>query len=224
MRAQFQEERTVNIASLRSRLVEGLRFIWGQPFVRACAFLYGVTNFIGPGVLLSVVVIGKRQGLTGVDLGGLVAAFGAALLLGSFASPLVRRRLPVRAVLLLELWAWLGCAVFLLSPSVYVLTAGILPVAIAMPSTDSVVNGYRIAITPDRLLGRVESVRSAIARLIGSVGPLTAGVLLGVASPRWTIGVFATCALVLAVWGTLSPAIRDAPNLGELGPDTPEPT
>ena len=42
-------------------------------------------------------------------------------------------------------------------PSVYVLVAGILPTALAIPSTDSVVHGYRIAMTPDRLLGRAES-------------------------------------------------------------------
>ena len=71
---------------------------------------------------------------------------------GSFASPLVRRLLPVRAVLLLELWTWLSCAVFLVWPNVYVLTASILPTAIAFPSTDSVVHGYGIAMTPDRLL------------------------------------------------------------------------
>lgn len=48
-------------------------------------------------------MIGERQGLSGGAIGLLVSAFGACLLLGSFLSPLVRRVLPVRAVLLLEL-------------------------------------------------------------------------------------------------------------------------
>ena len=107
-----------------------------------------------------MVVIGTRQGLSGGAVGALVASFGACLLLGSLASPLVRRLLSVRAVLLLELWTWLGCAAFLVWPNVYVLAASILPTAIAIASTDSVVNGYRVAMTPDRLLGRVEGVRS----------------------------------------------------------------
>jgi hypothetical protein len=149
-------------------------------------------------------------------VGALVAAFGACLLLGSFASPLVRRLLPVRAVLLLELWTWLGCAVFLVWPNVYVLTASILPTAIAIPSTDSVVHGYGIAMTPDRLLGRVESVRTTIALLIAPLGPLAAGLLLGAVSARATIAVFAGFGLVLAVWGTLNPSIRSAPSLDEL--------
>jgi hypothetical protein len=213
MRTPFQEEREPDLSPLRSRVSEGTHFLWSQPFLRTCALLFGLTNFIGPGVLLAVVIIGKRQGLSGGEVGALVAAFGACLLLGSFLSPLVRRLLPVRVVLVLELWTWVGCAAFLIWPSVYVLTAGILPTAVAIPSTDSVVHGYRIAMTPDRLLGRSESVRSTISLLIAPLGPLTAGVLLGSSSARATIAVFAAVALVLALWGTLSPAIRAAPSL-----------
>jgi hypothetical protein len=167
-------------------------------------------------VLLAVVVIGTAHGLSGGEVGALVAAFGACLLLGSFLSPLVRRVLPVRAVLVLELWTWTGCALFLVWPSVYVLTASILPTALAIPSTDSVVHGYRIAMTPDRLIGRAEAVTSTIALLIAPLGPLAAGVLLGAVSERATIAVFAAAGLVLAVWGTLSPSIRSAPSLDEL--------
>jgi MFS family permease len=216
MRTPFQEEREPQRASLRLRLAEGFHFVWSRPFLRTCALLFGLTNFIGPGVLFAVVVIGKQQGLSGGEIGALIAVFGAFLLLGSLASPLVRRLLPVRAVLLLELWTWLGCAVFLVRPSVYVLTAGILPTAFAIPSTDSVVHGYRIAMTPDRLLGRAESVRSMISLLIQPLGPLIAGVLLSTASARATIALFAAVGLVLAVWGTLSPSIRTAPSLDDL--------
>ena len=216
MRTPFQEEREPHLASLRSRLAEGFHFVWSQPFLRTCALLFGLTNFIGPGVLFAVVVIAKEQGLSGGEVGALIAAFGACLLLGSLVSPLVRRLLPVRAVLLLELWTWLGCAVFLVWPNVYVLIAGILPTALAIPSTDSVVHGYRIAMTPDRLLGRAESVRSMISLLIAPLGPLIAGVLISTVSARAAIAVFAVVGVVLAVWGTLSPSIRAAPSLDEL--------
>jgi hypothetical protein len=119
-------------------------------------------------------------------------------------------------VLLLELWTWVGCGLFLVWPNAYVLTASILPTALAIPSTDSVVNGYQLAMTPDRLVGRVESVRRTIALLIAPLGPLTAGFLLDAVSDRATIAVFAAFGLVLALWGTLSPAIRAAPSLDEL--------
>jgi predicted MFS family arabinose efflux permease len=216
MLTPFQQAREPDRSSLRARLAEGFRFLWSHRFLRTCALLFGLANFLGPGVLLAVVVIGKRQGLSGGEVGALVAVFGACLLLGSLLSPLVRRRLPVRAVLLLELWTWPGCALFLVWPNVYALTASLLPTALAIPSTDSVVHGYRIAMTPDRLLGRAESVRTTISLLIAPLGALSAGVLLDATSARTTIAVFAVFGLVLAVWGTLSRSIRAAPSLDEL--------
>jgi predicted MFS family arabinose efflux permease len=221
MRTPFQQRREPERSPLRSRLVEGVRFLWRHPFLRTCALLFGLANFIGPGLLLAIVVVGGRQGLSGGQVGVLVAAFGACLLLGSLLSPLVRRLLPVRAVLLLELWTWPGCALFLVWPNAYVLAASILPTALAIPSTDSVVHGYGIAMTPDRLLGRVESARSTIALLIAPLGPLAAGALLGAASARAAVALFAALGLVLALWGTLSPSIRAAPSLDELS-DLPE--
>ena len=216
MRTPFQQQRERSVASLRTELAEGFRFLWGQPFLRTCALLFALGNFIGPSILFVLVVVGRRQGLSGGTIGVLVAAFGACLLLGSFLSPLVRRLLPVRGILLLELWTWLGCVLFLVDPSVYVLAASILPSALAIPSTDSVVHGYRIAMTPDRLLGRAESVRSTISLSIAPLGPLIAGILLATVSARLTIAFFTAFALLLALWGTLSPSIRAAPSLDEL--------
>jgi len=216
MRTPFQEEREVDRSPLRSQLAEGFRFLWDHPFLRTCALLFGLANFIGPGVLLAIVVIGKDQGLTSGEVGLLLSAFGACVLVGAFLSPLVRRRLPVRGVLLLELWTWVGCGLFLVWPNVYVLTASILPTALAIPSTDSVVHSYRLAMTPDRLLGRVGSVWTTIALVIAPLGPLAAGLMLDSVSERATIAVFAAFGLVLALWGTLSASIRAAPSLDEL--------
>lgn len=216
MRTPFQEEREVDRSPLRARLAEGFRFLWDHPFLRTCALLFGLANFIGPGVMLAIVVIGQEQGLTSGEVGLLLSAFGACVLVGAFLSPLVRRRLPVRGVLLLELWTWVGCSAFLVWPSVYVLTVSILPTALAIPSTDSVVHSYQLAMTPDRLLGRVGSVWTTIALLIAPLGPLVAGLLLGAISARATIAVFAAFGLALALWGTLSPAIRAAPSLDDL--------
>lgn len=216
MRTPFQEGHEVDRSPLRARLGTGFRFLWGHPFLRTCALLFGLANFIGPGVLLALVVIGQRQGLSGAEVGLLLSAFGASLLLGAFVSPLVRRWLPVRGVLLLELWTWAGCGLFLVWPNAYVLAASILPTALAIPSTDSVVNTFQLSLTPDRILGRVESVRTTIALMIAPLGPLAAGLLLDAVSARATIAFFAACGLALAVWGTLSPSIRGAPSLDEL--------
>lgn len=211
MRTQFQEERQWEPGSARRRALEGISFTWRQPFLRTTAFLYGLLNFTALGLLFCIVVIGQSEGLSGGVIGLLTGLFAASVVVGSFLSPAVRRALSVHAVLILEVWVWLGCAVFLLWPHAAVLALGLVPVGLAVPSTDSVVNGYRIAITPDRLLGRSESVRSAIALSAASLAPLAAGFLLQHSSPRWTVGFFTAWALALALWATASPALRDPP-------------
>ena len=60
MRTPFQEERDVDPARLRTQIVEGFRFLWSQPFLRTCAFIYGLGNFTIPGILLVVVVAAQR--------------------------------------------------------------------------------------------------------------------------------------------------------------------
>jgi predicted MFS family arabinose efflux permease len=216
MRTPFQQPREPDDSSVRQRLAEGWHYLWGQPFLRTCALLFGITNFIIPGLVLAVVVLADRRGLSGGEVGGLLAIFGAALLIGSFLSPIVRRLLPVRGVMLLELWTYIDCVAFLIWPNVYVLVGCLVPTGLSIASTNSVVHGYRIAMTPDRLLGRAESVRSTISLLISPFGALTAGALLSVTSPRATVAVFLAVGAVLAGWGTLSPAIRAAPNLDDL--------
>jgi MFS family permease len=217
LRTPFQEPREPVTTPLRTRLVEGLTFLWSRPFLRTCAFLYGLGNPLISGILFSLVVVGRGQGLAGGEIGVLTAALGASSLLGSLLSPLARRLLSIRTIMLLEYVSYFGAWLFVIWPSVYVLLAVIVPFGIAAPITDSVVDGYRIAMTPDRLLGRVEAARTTIAQLALPLGPLVAGLLLEHVSARLTIAVFAGFALSLFVWGALSPAIRAAPSLSRLG-------
>src|SRR6185295_7749017 len=160
MRTPFQEAREAPAERLRAQLGAGLRFVWEQRFLRTVALLLAVTNIIGPGILLTLVVVGRDQGLSGGEIGLLIAALGAAMLVGSLATPIVRRRLAPRRILLLELWTWVLSAAFALRPDVYVLAAAILPSGFAIPNTDAAIIGYRLAITPDRLVGRVDSVQT----------------------------------------------------------------
>ena len=81
-----------------------------------------------------------------------------------------------------------------------------------MPVSDSVVTGYRIAITPDRLVGRVEGVRTTISLALAPLGPLAAGLLLGAVSERATVAVFAACGLVAGGVGHAQPGDPRRPS------------
>ena len=215
MRTPFQEQRKHDASRLRTQLLAGFRFLWAQPFLRTTTLLYAVGNPLAPAILLVIVVVGRRHGLSAGEIGLLSAALGAGTLVGTLLSPFFRRVFAVRTILVLELWTWLGLWLFIVWPNVYVLTAALTLFGVAAPVTDSVVVALRLAITPDRLVGRVESIRSNVALLITPLGPLAAGLLLDVTSARATVGVFAAVGLLLAFWGTRSKSIRDAPSLGE---------
>jgi hypothetical protein len=216
MRTPFEEPRERDRAPLRAQLAEGFHYMWEHPFLRVTAFVYGVGNLLTAAMFLLIVVVGKRDGLSPGEIGALSAAIGVGTLVGSLASPVFRRRLSVRTILLLELWTWLATWAFVIWPHAYVLAGWALLFGIAAPVTDSVVIGYRLAVTPDRLVGRVESVRTTISLLAAPIGPLLAGLLLQATSARTTVALLAACGLGLALWGTLSRSIRAAPSLAEL--------
>jgi MFS family permease len=209
IRTQFQEARERETAPLRSQITEGVRFLWQQPFLRTTALIFTLGNIVSPAsLLLAVVIVGKRQGLTGGEIGALNAGMGAALLAGSLVAGRVTRTLSMRTILVGELWASCSCAIFLVHPTVYLLLAGILPQAFVIPSTDTALTAYRYRVIPDRLLGRVTSVITNIGLLMAPVGSLAIGLLLAHLSEREAVGVFAWVAFALAVWGTLSPSLR----------------
>ena len=216
MRTPFQQQREPERAPARVQLAEGFRYLWSRPFLRTCAFLYALGNPLMPAILLVLVFVGKRQGLTGGEIGLLSGALGLAAFVGSLLASTARRLLPIRSIMLLEFTTWFGAWVFVAWPNVFALLAVIVPFGLAAPITDSVVDGYRLAMTPDRLLGRVETARSTIALLILPLGPLVAGVLLEHTSARVAVAAFAAFALALVVWGRASGALRDAPSLDEL--------
>jgi hypothetical protein len=204
MRTRFQETRERPAAGLRAQLAEGFHFLWRQPFVRTTSFLYAIGNFTIPGILFVLVVAARQRGLSGSAVGALLAAFSGCVLAGSLASGLVRRRFGARTIILAEQYTGLATIAFLVWPSVFVLAVAILPQAFVLPITDTVVVSRRIAITPDRLLGRVEAVRLTIARTAAPLGPLAAGVLASAASNRAAIALFVTLGVVLAAWATAS--------------------
>jgi MFS family permease len=216
MRTPFQEEREQDNAPMRAQLAEGFHWLWSHRFFRACALLFSWVNLVWEALFLVLIVAGRREGLSGGQIGLLIAGFGVCSLLGSVAAPRITRMLSMRTLIVGSFWVQTGFAVFLLKPSVYVLLAGVLPMAFFLPAVNSAVVGYRTAVVPDRLTGRVGGVARTIALCTAAFGPLSAGLLLHSLSPRETVGVYAVFMVLLAVLGTLNPSIRNAPSLSEL--------
>jgi MFS family permease len=216
MRTPFQESRERDTAPVRTQIREGIAWLWRQPYLRTSALIFGGNNFVWQGVILLFVVVAKRDGLSGGVIGALIAGFGACSLLGSLTAPRAARRLSVRGIMLLSQWPTGLFVLYLVWPSPYVVVVSVLPAGFVVPWMNAVVIGYRTAVTPDHLIGRVSSVARNLAFVGMPLGPLATGLIIDAYGTRVTVTVLASLAVALAVWSTLSPSIRDAPSLDEL--------
>jgi hypothetical protein len=211
MRTPFQQPRQRAETHVAADAAEGVRFVLANPFLRLTTLMLLLGNFSAAGVSLTVVVLAKQHGLSGTAVGILVALVGATTLLGASASPLVRRLLSPRAILLSEFWASIALTSYLIWPSVYVLAAAFAFQAFFFANTDAAVRSYWYAVTPDHLIGRVPSAMGNVMVLAMPLGPLAAGFLIESASPSAAIALFVGVTLVAAVAGTISKSTRSPP-------------
>jgi predicted MFS family arabinose efflux permease len=217
MRTPFQEEREEAAgASLWSQVREGLSWLWGHTFLRTCALLFAVGNLLFGAFDLTLIVAARRQGFHSAAIGGLIAVIGLLSLLGSMAAPRFHRLLSMRMVIVGSSWLALGIAAFLVWPNAFVLVAGAAPVVFFNPTVNAMIIGYRVAIVPDRLQGRVNSVARALALVGLPLGPVIAGLLLGSFSARATVAVLLVLFVLVALVTTSSRAIRGAPSFDEV--------
>jgi MFS family permease len=76
------------------------------------------------------------------------------------------------------------------------------------PTWNAVVDGYRISIIPDALIGRAQSFDSLIAFGTASLGPLIAGLLLERVGGDATFLIFAAFMVALGVASSLTGSLR----------------
>jgi MFS family permease len=210
MRTPFQEER---VPGARTPFREGLAYFWNIPFLRATTGMIAASNLVAVGAPIALIILANRQGISGFAIGVFIAVQGVALLLGSTLSPLLRRRFPMRAILLSEFWMALIYAAFIVYPNVYVLAVCISLHAFWFPNTDSAIQAYSYMLIPDRLLGRAMAAAGTLRAASAPLGPLLAGLLLAHTSPQVAIAVLAAPVVIAAIIGTLSDSIRNLPSL-----------
>jgi predicted MFS family arabinose efflux permease len=210
MKTPFQEER---VPGTRTPFREGLAYIWNIPFLRATTGMIAASNLVAVGAPIALIILAHRQGLSAFTIGVFIAIQGAALLLGSTLSPLLRRRFPMRAILLSEFWMALIYVAFIVYPNVYVLAGCIALHAFWFPNTDSAIQAYSYMLIPDRLLGRAMAAATTVRAASAPLGPLLAGLLLAHTSPQVAIAVLAAPVVIAALLGTLSDSMRNLPSL-----------
>lgn len=217
IKSELQEQRERTPRRMRDDIREGISWLWSRPFLRYSVFLVGGLNLILNSVALLVIIHAKREGVHPSLIGVLIAAFGVGGLLGSLAAPRLQRRLHTRVVVLGTLWLD-ALLVLLLAPSANPLI--LIPVftaaAFTGPIWNAVVTGYRVAIVPDQLQGRVNSAARVVALGTMPAGYVIAGFAADSVGTSASILGFGIGMAALAAVATLIPSVRQVRDLKEL--------
>ena len=127
-----------------------------RPFFRVCMLLFAGSNPICTGLYLLVVVLAKRHGASSLLVGAMLGIAAGGGLLGALLAPALQRRLAPRFVLIGETWAMaLALPFLLLAHNALLLGLILAATELITPVTNSIVVGFRVALAPDRLQGRV---------------------------------------------------------------------
>lgn len=201
-------------------IAAGLRFMLGQPLLRATACFTSTLNFFNTVIFTVLVLYATRDLGIGPAALGLILASGAA---GSLAGALLAGRL-ARRLGVGRATAWggtltaLGCLAYPLAGgprplAVAVLLAGELLTGFAVVNLDINQVSLRQALTPERMLGRTGASGRFITWGVRPFGALLAGWLGTAFGLRATLAVGAAGGLLAVLWLWLSPlpALRELP-------------
>jgi MFS family permease len=150
--------------------------------------------FLANGAAMTVLSLLALRTLrfTALAFGLLLTVFGIASLVGASIATRAAARLGSRWVIILARMAypvaWLLVAI---APATAVgdgfLFVALFLQGLAAGTENSNEMGYRQALTPDELLGRVNATRRSVNRTMGAVGALVAGVAVGLIGDRVTL-------------------------------------
>jgi MFS family permease len=211
MKSAFQEERSPVIRKLWVEMREGLFWLWQHPLPRFLGLLTGGLNLCSFGFPLIIIVQARTMHASTFTIGLLFASGGLGSILGSLMASSLQKRLSFRQLMVGSTWIWaLSWILFAIAPNVLVLgmanAIGFIIVPIYMGTQFS----YLLALIPDTLQGRVNSVFRLMAFGVQPLSLALTGTLLQAAGPVSTVLILLLPQLVLALAATLNPYMRRA--------------
>jgi MFS family permease len=199
LRGNFAVPRTEGRATVRADVAEGLRYLWRHRLLRTLAAMTGLFN-LATNATFAVFVLyavgpDSAMGLTEVGYGLLFATIAAGSLIGALLADPVIRRLGRSRSLFLGILGGVGTVgVAAVTTIPLVIAAAFLLGGLTNALWNVVAVSLRQRITPDRILGRINSSYRLVAwgtRPLGAAAGGLLGELLGLRA------VFAIAAAVI---------------------------
>lgn len=204
VRGSFRVEHAGPPSTIRAEIAEGLRFLRSQPLLRRFAAMTGAFNFATNAVfavfVLYAVGPASPMGLSKAGFGILLTTDAAGALLGSSIAESVQRRLGRARTLVVSFAATAALVgVSALTSNAYAVGAVFLIGGIGNIVANVVMVSLRQTMTPDRLLGRVNSCYRLVAWGTMPIGAAIGGLLAQIISLRAVFVVMGVIAVGIVI-------------------------
>jgi MFS family permease len=173
----------------RGSLVEGLRYVWRRPDLRAVLFMLFVIGTFGLNFAIFISTMSVTVFHTGAGQYGLATSMMA---IGSVTGALLAaRRAKPDITLLLASAAYfgIGCALAAIMPSYGLFDAALVVIGVAAQTLTTSTNSFVQLSTDPSMRGRVIAILLAIALGGTPVGAPIVGWVADTFGPRWALGV-----------------------------------
>jgi len=217
IKAEFQGEREVAARRWWVEVGEGVVWLWHTPLLRFIAVL--TFGLITPcsGYVLILILLAQQMHASSLVIGLIFAGGGAGSIIGALLVVPLQKRFSFGQIIISSSWIWaLTWLFFAIAPNPIVLSilngVSFVIVPIYMVAQYS----YRLALIPDRLQGRVNSVFRLIALGGQPIGLALTGLLLQFIGPVPTVVILFVPQLVLVIAATLNKHVRHARPIGEV--------
>jgi predicted MFS family arabinose efflux permease len=211
IKTRFQLERAATTIKLRTEIVEGLSWLWHKPLIRYMAFLTGGMNTFGSASTLLVFVLAKHMGAQDAQIGLIFSIAGVGGILGSLIGGQIQKRFAFGRVIITVVWFQaLLFPLYAFAPNFFLL--GVISgfIYLSAPIYNVVQFSYRLALIPDQLQGRVNSVFRLLAFGFNPLGAALSGLLIERIGAQPTVIAFSLVFLGLAVLTTFNTHVRNA--------------
>jgi MFS family permease len=204
LRTDFQDARPQGPPPrLWAAIGEGLAWLWGQPIIRFVAFLTGGLMLCGNGYALIVIVIAQHLHASDALIGLLFAVGGLGGIIGAVLADVINQRFRFGQIMVVITWLWgLEWLLYLTANNLWLLGLANFLGFVIVPIYMVTQYSYRLAIIPDQLQGRANSVFRLIAFGAEPLGIALAGALLQWLGPTRTVIAITIPQLLLAVVAT----------------------
>jgi MFS family permease len=204
VRARLNAERDTEPEHPVRSLVDGLRYCWRVPLMRASLGLFALVNLVAGALIIAITLELVQTGTKPFLIGLIEFVSGGAMLIGSlFAGRLLDRirvgPITITTLALLSV-SLVGMALIEQYWAFLVLLA--VPLMLA-PALNAGLGGYVVSITPDALQGRLNSVLSLCWLVSAPLSPVLGSQLLanvGIGVTLWVLAGLLVITVVLLIF------------------------